>query len=186
MLECWLGHPQGYGLNSSFSTLVPAFLGAWFFGGSQVLRNILHTLWHFHSWMQLQNKENMSKYLRSLSRKSRASGETRCWFSECTKRSHLENNSNVAIQWLGASPRLTFSCCVCQGCPRSVDRAQSGTCPSTRRALLCQAPELDHYIDVCIVYTDVIFFHPTLQRWGQAHERKKHMPLTLAILTSWS
>ena len=38
--------------------------------------------------------------LRSLSRKSRASGDTRCWFSEWTKRSHLgECIVNASFEW---------------------------------------------------------------------------------------
>ena len=173
--ECWSGHPQGYRLNSSFLH---------FFGGMIIwgFTSFKKHLVHYSTFLV---KRKTCQYLRSLSRKSRASGETRCWFSECTKRSHLENNSNVAIQWLGTGPRLTFSCCVFQGCPRSVDRALSGTCPSTRRALLCQAPALDRCIDM---YIDVVLLHPTLRRWGQAHKKNNYMfffHICLWPLQSW-
>ena len=124
---------------------------------------LVSKFWHFIGPIYYLNK--IGKYLRSLSRKSRASGETRCWFSECTKRSHLEKRSYWAT-WqtmlsniVDRGARLTFSCCACQGCRRSVGRARSGTCPSTRTAPRCQAPALDNCTFVLVSL--MLFFSKT-------------------------
>ena len=78
------------------------------------------------------------EHLSSLSRKSRVSGDTKCWFSLCTnlERNHIYQLPRMSLKI--TSP-ISFYC-VCPGCRRSADPAQFGTCQGTRTVPLFQAP----------------------------------------------
>lgn len=68
-------------------------------------------------------------YLSNLSKKSNASGDTRCWFSPCTKRSH---RLRLCLK-IKSSPSSVYTTTVklptCQVCRWNEGPAQSGICP---------------------------------------------------------
>ena len=108
------------------------------------------------------------EHLSSLSRKSRVSGDTKCWFSLCTnlKTNYILLNPNCEGNYVQTSP-ISFYC-VCRGCLRIGGRAQFGICQGTRTAPLFQAP-----------FQQFNFFCEFQILTGQVYS-------TFAILTSWS
>ena len=49
---------------------------------------LILAVWQAQGYDDNRRQKSLGSYRRSLSKKSRASGLTRCWFSLCTKRSH--------------------------------------------------------------------------------------------------
>ena len=82
-------------------------------------------------------------YRKSLSKKSKASGETRCWFSLCTKRSHRLRECLGLIQHrlgIGNYQQTTVETVfTCRGYRWTVDPVQFDICQDIQKVPLCLA-----------------------------------------------